>query len=59
MMPKVGKTKFPYTAKGMADAKKMAKAEGEPMKMHQAEMGAAKAAKKMAGAKMPMGKKKK
>ena len=24
-MPKVGKQKFPYTAKGMADAKKAAK----------------------------------
>ncbi len=31
-MPKVGKMEFPYTAKGMADAKKMAKKKGMPMK---------------------------
>jgi hypothetical protein len=28
-MPKVGKMKFPYTAKGKADAKKMAKKMGK------------------------------
>jgi len=31
-MPKVGKMEFPYTAKGMADAKKMSKKMGKPMK---------------------------
>jgi hypothetical protein len=31
-MPKVGKMEFPYTAKGMADAKKMSKKTGKPMK---------------------------
>ena len=30
-MPKVGKTKFPYTAKGEADATKMSKKTGKPM----------------------------
>ena len=31
-MPKVGKMEFPYTAKGMDDAKKMSKKTGKPMK---------------------------
>jgi len=31
-MPKVGKMEFPYTAKGMADAKKAKKKTGKPMK---------------------------
>ncbi len=31
-MPMVGKKKFPYTAKGKADAKKEAKKSGKPMK---------------------------
>ena len=31
-MPKVGKMSFPYTAKGKADAKKMAKKTGMKMK---------------------------
>ncbi len=31
-MPKFGKMEFPYTAKGMADAKKMSKKTGKPMK---------------------------
>jgi hypothetical protein len=30
-MPKVGKMEFPYTAKGMADAKKASKKTGKPM----------------------------
>jgi hypothetical protein len=30
-MPKVGNMKFPYTAKGKADAKKMAKKAKKPM----------------------------
>lgn len=32
-MPMVGKKKFPYTAKGKADAKKAAKKSGKKMKM--------------------------
>jgi hypothetical protein len=31
-MPKVGKMEFPYTAKGMADAKKAKKRMAKPMK---------------------------
>ena len=31
-MPKVGKKEFPYTAKGMADAKKAKKKMDKPMK---------------------------
>ena len=31
-MPKVGKMEFPYTAKGMADAKTASKKTGKPMK---------------------------
>jgi hypothetical protein len=31
-MPKVGKKKFPYTAKGMMEAKSAAKKMGKPMK---------------------------
>lgn len=33
-MPKVGKKKFPYTAKGKAAAKKEAKKTGKAMKMN-------------------------
>ncbi len=32
-MPKVGNSKFPYTKKGEAAAKKMSKMTGEPMEM--------------------------
>ena len=32
-MPKVGKMKFPYTEKGMKDAKNYAKQSGKPMEM--------------------------
>tara|TARA_R100000479_G_C6243128_1_gene149567 strand:+ start:347 stop:457 length:111 start_codon:yes stop_codon:yes gene_type:complete len=32
-MPKVGKKKFPYTKKGMKDAKKAAKKSGKKMSM--------------------------
>ncbi len=31
-MPKVGKKEFPYTAKGMADAKKESKKTSKPVK---------------------------
>jgi hypothetical protein len=31
-MPKVGKMEFPYTAKGMADARKAKKKMAKPMK---------------------------
>lgn len=31
-MPKVGKKKFPYTAKGKMEAKEYAKKSGKPMK---------------------------
>lgn len=41
-MPKVGKKKFPYTAKGKADAKAYAKGEGmesKSMKVKEMKMG--------------------
>ena len=42
-MPKVGKMEFPYTAKGMADAKKAKKKMAKPMKKAMAKASAKKA----------------